>query len=790
MDEEELQQAILAHVMAPGYRPLKPRKIAGKLGLDAEGIRALKKVVKRLVKKGKLAYGSGHTVCRPSASNSKRITGVFRRHSDGYGFVRPHLAGKTQDRSEDIYIPQKRAGDAASGDLVLVRISDKQGARRGLGPAGEIAEVIERDTHRFVGTYFEQAGSCLVQVDGKIFSQPILVGDASARSARTDEKVVIEMVRFPSHIHDGEAVIVEVLGPRNQPGVDTMSIIHEFGLPEDFGERVLKETHKVAESFDESIPPSRCDLTGLTVVTIDPIDARDFDDAISLERTSAGHWRLGVHIADVSHFVREKTVLDREARERATSVYLPDRVIPMLPEMISNNLASLQPDRVRYTRTVFIELTAEGARIAVESASAAIRSDRRFHYEEVDDFLKDMRPWKKKLSPQVHTLLQDMHTLAMILRRRRFARGALELSMPEVKIDLDEEGRISGAHLVENTESHQIIEEFMLAANEAVADLLREADYEFLRRVHESPDPRKLKLLGEFVRELGIDASGLESRFELQALLNSVAGRPEQYAVNYALLRSMRKALYSPAAEGHFALASDCYCHFTSPIRRYPDLTIHRLLRLLDQQRGASLQGGELVALGDHCSDREQRAERAERELVKMKLLNFLSTRIGEEMDGVVTGVQGFGLFVQGIALPAEGFIHVTSLADDYYQFDAAAHSLVGRRRGNAFRLGDFVRVAVAHVDVDRRELDFRLVDRLKQGARGAAQGRGKSGSRGKSATAPRKAKGRPTRGAGKQKQGRGRERPAAGNASKKKTKKKTKKKKKKKRKASRRSGP
>ena len=355
-----------------------------------------------------------------------------------------------------------------------------------MGPAGEIIEVIDRGTHRFVGTFFQQAGMSLVQVDGKIFSAPVRIGDATASAAQIDEKVVIEMVRFPSHFREGEAVVVEVLGPRNQPGVDTLSIIHEYGLPGEFPDAVLEEARLVAETFDESIPPERKDFTDLTVVTIDPIDARDFDDAISLKQSSEGHWLLGVHIADVSHFIQEKTQLDREAYDRATSAYLPDRVIPMLPETISNHLASLQPEKVRYTRSVFIEFTAEGVPVGVESVAGAIRSDRRFHYAEVDAFLASPARWKKKPTPEVHALLGDMHTLAMLLRRRRFTRGALELSMPEVKIDLDKQGRVTGAHLVENTESHQIIEEFMLAANEAVAELLHARHLPFQIRLANS----------------------------------------------------------------------------------------------------------------------------------------------------------------------------------------------------------------------------------------------------------------------------------------------------------------
>jgi ribonuclease R len=382
----------------------------------------------------------------------------------------------------------------------------------------------------------------------------------------------------------------------------------------------------------------------------------------------------------------------------------------MLPEVISNNLASLQPDRVRYTKSAVIEYTAEGIRVGADFFAGAIRSARRFTYEEVDEYLASPERWRSKLSPEVHSLLGRMHTLAMILRKRRMKRGSLELSLTEIKIDLDRGGEVTGAHVVENTESHQIIEEFMLAANEAVAEHLHAADLAFLRRVHAAPDPRKLKALTEFVTELGYDVESLESRFELQKLLNHVKGRPEEHAVNYAALRSLQRAEYSPVVEGHYALASDCYCHFTSPIRRYPDLTVHRLLEGLFSKKKPRSDGDELVALGEHCSERERRAEAAERALVKVKLLNYLADRIGEQMDAVITGVQNFGLFAQGLKLPAEGFIHVTSLSDDYYRFDAATHSLTGHRQGNAFRLGDRIRVAVARVDVDRRELDFRVV--------------------------------------------------------------------------------
>jgi ribonuclease R len=718
MTELDLEMAVLAVVKAADYRPVKPRGIAKQLGLDDDQARELKRVVKRLVKRGRLSYGANHLVQAggaatgsPAAAQGNRVTGIFRRTDSGYGFVRPAGSAPGADRRQDIYIAAKDARDASSGDTVLVRLKKKSDTRRP-NPEGEIAEIIERQTSQFVGTYFESAGAAYVQVDGRAFSRPISVGDPGAKNARPDDKVVIEMVRFPSQYQEGEGVITEVLGPHGTPGIDTLSIIREFNLPEEFAADALDEARLQADIFDEGIPADRTDLTAEVIVTIDPVDARDFDDAISLVMIDNGHWRLGVHIADVSHFVRPRTALDREAMHRGTSVYLPDRVLPMLPELISNGLASLQPDRVRYTKSVFIEFSPEGIPVGVEAASGAIKSRHRFAYEEVDDYLANSDAWREKLSPEVHALVGRMHELAMMLRKRRLARGALELTMREVKIDLDKQGQVCGAHLVENTVSHQIIEEFMLAANEAVAELLTRNELHFLRRVHQNPSPLKLKALTEFVKGLGIETDSLESRFELQKLLYAVAGQPAEHAVNYAVLRSLQRAVYSPEVEGHYALASEHYCHFTSPIRRYPDLTIHRLLDAVLARKKPHNDFGELAILGEHCSDRERRAEAAERELTKVKLLNYLSTRIGEELDAVVTGVEEFGLFAQGRELPAEGLVHVSSLQDDFYRYDRGSHTLAGNRSGNSYRLGDAVRVAVARVDVDRRELDFRIVGR------------------------------------------------------------------------------
>ncbi|QDU31950.1 Ribonuclease R [Anatilimnocola aggregata] len=747
----KLEPLVLAHVLRPQYQPVKPRVIAKQLKLPTEQHQALKICIRRLVKAGKLSYGSGHIV-RPPVSQTKTgpapvvvksideiatqtrelkakpkhekakqperglVTGKFRRAAKGFGFVRPLGTPRSAERTHDIFIPLKNTADAATGDTVIVRISrnrDSYEEEKQPKISGEIIKVAERSTHQFVGVYKEDGDVALVDVDAKIFANAVPVGDPGAKGAAPGDKVVIEMVQFPSHYDDGEAVITEVLGKRGDPGIDTLSILREFALPEAFPEEVIVAAREEAEKFDEAIG-DRLDLTETTIVTIDPVDARDFDDAISLTKLDNDHWQLGVHIADVSHFVQPRSPLDREARERATSVYLPDRVIPMLPEVISNNLASLQPNKVRYTQTAMIEFNAVGVPVHAEFHRSAIKSCRRFAYEEVDEYLANPEPWRTKLTPAVFELLGRMHELAMILRKRRLDAGAIELTLPEVKIDLDRRGEVVGAHKVVNTVSHQIIEEFMLAANEATARLLFDRELPFLRRIHEQPDLRKLQALNGFIKELGIECEDLHSRFEIKRVIGEVAGHAEEHAVNYAVLRSMQKAVYSPVEEGHYALNSDHYCHFTSPIRRYPDLTIHRMIEAICLGKKPLADFDRQMLLGEHCSEREQRAEKAERELTKMKLLTFLAKKIGMRMPAVITGVEEYGLFAQGIDMPAEGMIRLETLGDDFYRYDAATHSLVGYRAGNRFRLGDRIEVQVAHVDVDRRELDFRVAKRVE----------------------------------------------------------------------------
>ena len=769
------QELISEYIQSrPNSRRLEPKRVAKKLGIR-----------KRDFEKFLAAWRSllGHTPepepseahppveesTAPSLIRPGQISGIIKKIGVRGAVFIPHPSDRDAgvDRATlEVLIAPEDMRDAQVGDEVMLKLTTRRasGGKR----CGRVVEVLQRATNSFVGTYDEFDGQGYVKIDGRNFTDPIWVGDPGSKGAAPGDKVVIEMLRFPTHAQTGEAVLTQVLGEKGKPGVDLLSIIHEYNLPDELPSEVQHEASKQAERFDESDLSGRLDLTGETIITIDPADARDFDDAISLKRNEVGNWELGVHIADVAHFVKPGSQLDREAKRRGTSVYLPTRVLPMLPEVISNGLASLQQGRVRYTNSAFIEFTSNGVPVHTEFAKTAIKVVQRFAYEEVMPIVVQASSLQLTQPPsktgkleacttEVRQLLLDMHELAMTLRRRRFAKGSLDLNLPEVKLDFDTEGRVSGAHAVEHDESHQMIEEFMLAANIAVATKLSDLGVGFLRRVHNEPDSRKLQAFAKFVATLGFevgesqtpparehrkskfktqkskpspfDSPVILSKAALQKLLKEVHGTPAEHAINYALLRSLKQAEYSGIPIGHYALSVSEYCHFTSPIRRYPDLTIHRLFdEFASGKKPHGLSDVELAILGTHCSDTERRAAQAERELTKLKLLAFMAERVGEEFDAVITGVERFGLFCQGVQMPVDGFVHITALTEtDYFDFDPDSVSLIGRASGARFRLGDRVRVQVAFVNVDRRELDFRLISSPKPGKKvdpGPQQGR------------------------------------------------------------------
>ena len=767
MSDAILIEKVLAFVTTPEYRPMKPRMILKVLKLPEEQYRELRRAIKHLVSQGRVIYGVNHLVLAVARTGQVRakseqgsekspredstpaggeVVGIYRAApSMGYGFVEvprsaPAVSTVAQSDSQpsehtpveaparaqlpvkvpDIFIPESRKLNAMDGDTVRVRLrrpmrsgvrGAKESPRHVSGRLeGEVVEVVARKKREFTGTLQTDGQKSFVWLDGAKLERPVSIGDVRGLPLENNDKVVVELVKFPDEFQSGEAVILKVLGSMRNPAVDTTAVMIQFSLPEEFPEAVIEDARAQADRFSEDvIPEGRKDLTSVPTLTIDPVDARDFDDAISLSKNEKGNWELQVHIADVAFFVPVGSVLDEEARQRGNSVYLPDRVIPMLPETISNHLASLQPDRRRLAKTVFMEYSPEGVLLHAEVYNSVIRNAYRFNYEQIDQYLIDPEPWKERLTHEIFQLVSDMHTLAMQLRSIRKRDGAVELTLPEVKVDLDKLGKVKGAHVVHHTESHQMIEEFMLAANQAVASWLDRLKLPFLRRAHAPPDMLKIRRLNQFVRALGIPAEQMQDRFEIQRVIDSVKGKTTEFAVNYAILKSMSKAVYQCEFERHYALNMTHYCHFTSPIRRYPDLVVHRIVDKLVSGKKAHENTEVLEQLGDHCSHTEQNAESAERELVRVKLLHFLEKRIGEMFTGIVWGVKQDGLIVRALEVPVDGMVPVSRLPADRYRYDRDTHTLEGYRTGNQFRLGDELIVRVERVDLARRQLDFRL---------------------------------------------------------------------------------
>jgi ribonuclease R len=723
-----MREKILAHLRSHHYRPLRLRRLAHFFDVAEDDYADFRTLVKGLIDEGEIALGARGKLVpaeRPAPTKRPReprragaertVQGRFSLSARGFGFVEPDSPdGPT--RGEDVYVGPGDTAGAVTNDTVLAQVTRKTPR----GYAGRIVEIVQRGQTRFVGTYLVVDGRPIVRPDGGVLLQDFPVPDPGAPGpgARPKDKVVFEVLKYALPGEPGEAVIVEVLGHRGDPGVDTLAVIRQFDLPDEFSDGALAEARRAAARLNEEALRSRRDLAGETVITIDPEDARDYDDAISLTRNRDGTVTLGVHIADVSHFVQEGSPLDAEARERGTSVYLPTTVIPMLPGTLSNGACSLQEGRTRLTKSAFITFDRESEPVRAEFANSYIRSAKRLTYQQAQAALDGNADG---LSPQVVDLLRAMDDLARRLLERRRRSGYLELDLPQVDLEFDDQGRVVAAHPEDASFTHRIIEMFMVEANEAVARELAHRGIPFIRRVHPDPEPEATEELKHYARSVGQMLHDPSDRLELQRLLNRVRGRPEAYGIHLAVLKSLRRAEYSTKAEGHFALASDAYCHFTSPIRRYPDLVVHRALdrvlrgeakkpRQKGKPTGAS-GDGDLDALARHSSQTERRAEAAERELTKVKLLEFLEAKVGEVYSGVITGVQAFGLFVEIPHLLIDGLVHVSSLKDDQYEFDRKRWALVGRRQGRILRVGSEFQVRIVRVDIPRRQLDLEPVE-------------------------------------------------------------------------------
>jgi ribonuclease R len=697
-------------------KPVGVRELVRRLDLDAEGRRQLKAVLREMIGAGDVVKVRGARVGLPSRMNL--VVGRLTCNAAGFGFVVPE---KKAPREADVYVSAVNMKEALHGDRVVARI-ERTTAK---GAEGRIIRVLERATQRVVGRFESDGrfGGHVVPFDRRVLHEIFVPGD-EAGVAQPGEMVLVEITRPPTATRNPAGRVLAVLGRLEDKGVDLKVIMAKYALPDAFPEEVESEASAVPAEVRPEDAAGRTDFRSWDTVTVDPETARDHDDAISLDRTPNG-WRLGVHIADVAHYVRPGSLLDQEAYLRGTSVYFPDRVVPMLPHALSSNICSLIEGRDRLTQTVVLDLDPRGGVRKAEFHDGVIRSRAKMSYQQVQKIVDGDPALRARFAPLV-PLFERMDELARLMRRRRHERGSLDFDLPEPKLVLDAAGEMTGIVATERLDSMRVIEEFMLAANEAVAARLHDAGMPALFRIHEQPDPEKVEEFADLVASLGyripVDLDGVKPQ-DFQRVLRQIEGKPEEKLVSYLLLRTMKLAKYHEENLGHFGLATDMYAHFTSPIRRYPDLVVHRALRALRAgRRGEALleQPAPLPEMGLHLSEMERRATDAERELVEWKKVRFMADKLGEVFAGYVTGVQAFGLFVELEEIYVQGLVHVSSMRDDYYQFNEKAHTLKGENTGKAYRLGDKVEVQVSRVDLEQRKIDFALVDVL---ARAGAAG-------------------------------------------------------------------
>jgi len=711
-----IREKLLALVRAPDYRPRDRDEIARALGLQGRDRVEVRKTLHELEHAGEIVRIRKNRYVLPSEADL--VTGKLSIHQAGYGFLVPEKAGEP-----DIFIAAENTGTAMNGDRVVARISRDVPPRRAKVRAGQAAQhrsegrvirILERARDTIVGTLQQSRNFYYVVPD-----DPRLVHDVyvqvppRAKLPKTptrDDKVVVRLEAWESRHVNPEGEIIEVLGAATAPGIDMLSIIRKYDLPTAFPKSVLDEANRIPQSVEQKLIQGREDLRDQFIVTIDPDDARDFDDAINVEKIdNTGGWRLGVHIADVSAYVTPDSALDREARRRGNSVYLPDRVIPMLPERLSNGVCSLNPDVDRLTHSVLIEFDKNGRAKNAGFARSVIRSAKRLTYKEAYAILQAKR--NGELSRRLHTAWE----LASLLRRKRFEQGSLDLDFPEVKVHVDADGKPTRLERVENDQSHQLIEEFMLAANEAVARELRHRSIATIYRVHEDPDPEKLGEYREFILSFGYKVGDLSHRKEVQRFLASISGKPEEQALKIGLLKSLKRARYAAQPLGHYGLAKANYLHFTSPIRRYADLVVHRTLAERNLLRRSKIDIGQIESLADHISDTERNAAEAEIESVRLKKLQFFEQQLKERDPQVfraaIMDVRNYGLVVELPDALVTGVVHVSTLSDDFYRFDAAQRRLLGRRTNRRFSVGDEIRVFVARVDTFKRQIDFAIAD-------------------------------------------------------------------------------
>lgn len=667
-----------------------------------------KKLIRKMTREGEIVRTKGNRYGLPEQMSL--IAGQLKGHPDGYGFVIPDKPG-----SGDIFIGSKSMEGAMHGDKVVARVEAR---KEGGNLEGRIIRVLERTHTRIVGRFESGRGFGFVVPSDKRINQDLYVLHGEMKRAKEGDMVVAEITSYPTKNRNPQGKIIRILGRSTDARIETEAVIEEYNLQREFPPDVLEESEHIPEEVMPDMFEGRADLRDLQTVTIDGERARDFDDAVSIEQMPDRGFRLFVHIADVSHYVTEGSALDLEAFGRGTSVYFPDAVIPMFPERLSNGICSLNPKVDRLTMTAEMHFDSEGNRTSYKIYDSVIQSNERMTYTAVRQILVDRdQEITKRYKPMIQ-MFKMMEDLSRRLYSKRIRRGSIDFDLPEPEIVLDMQGEPVNIIREERNIAHRIIEEFMLAANETVAEHICRLEIPFLYRIHEEPNPEKMIAFSEFIHNFGLrlPVSGGIRPLTLSEILDRVKDTPEERLINHVLLRSMKRARYSAENLGHFGLAAEFYTHFTSPIRRYPDLIVHRILREVGRKKALARKRAEhwketLPNIALQTSDRERLAMEAERESVNRQKVRFMADKEGEEHDGFITGVTAYGFFVELETLFVEGLVRVSTISDDYYVYHEKQHAFIGNNSQKIFRLGDKVRVRVKRVDIENRTIDFTLVE-------------------------------------------------------------------------------
>ncbi|MHA6251820.1 ribonuclease R [Oceanobacillus sp. CAU 1775] len=693
-------------------KPLKVEEIEEKLHIqDAEEFKDLVKTLNELEESGELVRTRKNRYGLPERMNL--VLGKIQMHKKGFAFLIPEEEGM-----DDIFINPSDLASAMNGDKVLVR-REKQSDNRDRAE-GTVVRILNRAITEIVGTYQDNKNYGFVIADDKRVPNDIFIPKNNSNGAIDGHKVLVKITKYPEEWSSAEAEVTQILGHKNDPGIDILSIIYKHGITIDFPEEVLEQAANTPESISPEDIEGRVDRRDEVIVTIDGADAKDLDDAISVKVLENGNHQLGVYIADVTHYAQEDSPIDEEAYARGTSVYLVDRVIPMIPHRLSNGICSLNPKVDRLTIGCEMEINAAGEVVRHEIFPSVINTTERMTYTDVNKILMEKdEELIQKYEPLV-PMFQEMEKLAANLRAKRKERGAIDFDFPEAQVLVDEDGTATDVILRERAVGEKLIEEFMLIANETIAEHFHWLEVPFIHRIHEDPDEGKLEGFFEFLAGLGISVKGTTNEVHPQALqkvLEGIKGEPEEMIVSKLMLRSLKQAKYDPESVGHFGLATEFYTHFTSPIRRYPDFIVHRLIRtyLFDKQMDSKTRAdwkNRLPEIARHTSEMERRAVDAERETDDLKKAEFMKDKIGEEFIGMISSVTNFGLFVE-LENTVEGLVHVSYLVDDYYHYNDRAHALIGEHTAKMYRVGDEVKVKVIKVNIEERVVDFELIESL-----------------------------------------------------------------------------